>query len=265
MRATPSRLAAFADCPRRYRMAYLDRPAPVRGPAWAHNTLGAAVHLALARLWQLPPARRTPLGAGHLLDAAWQHEGFRDAAQSRAWQDRARGWVERIVAELDTAREPAGVERTVAARTGVLALSGRIDRLDDRDGELVVVDYKTGRHAPDADDARTSPALALYAHAAAATLRRPCHQVELHDLRSGQVAAHRHTEASLARQLARADGLGADIRQATAALAAGGDPEALFPPRPSPACSWCDLRAHCPEGRQASRPRQPWDGLGEDG
>ena len=42
--ATPSKLASFADCPRRYRFTYVDRPTPAKGPAWAHNTVGAAVH-----------------------------------------------------------------------------------------------------------------------------------------------------------------------------------------------------------------------------
>ena len=44
--ATPSKLAAFSDCPRRYRFAYVDRPTPAKGPAWAQNTVGAAVHAA---------------------------------------------------------------------------------------------------------------------------------------------------------------------------------------------------------------------------
>ena len=44
---TPSRLTNWLDCPRRYRMTYLDRPSPQKGPPWAHYTVGAAVHLAL--------------------------------------------------------------------------------------------------------------------------------------------------------------------------------------------------------------------------
>jgi putative RecB family exonuclease len=45
---TPTRLSTWLDCPRRYRMNYLDRPIPPKGPPWAHNSLGAAVHNALA-------------------------------------------------------------------------------------------------------------------------------------------------------------------------------------------------------------------------
>ncbi|MDA8323370.1 MAG: PD-(D/E)XK nuclease family protein, partial [Actinomycetota bacterium] len=40
---TPTRLRTWLDCPRRYRMTYLDRPAPRKGPPWAHNSLGASV------------------------------------------------------------------------------------------------------------------------------------------------------------------------------------------------------------------------------
>ena len=36
------------------------------------------------------------------------------------------------MAGLDPAAEPLGVERTVATRTDLIAVSGRIDRLDDR-------------------------------------------------------------------------------------------------------------------------------------
>ncbi|MBV9293834.1 MAG: recombinase RecB, partial [Frankiales bacterium] len=32
---TPSRLATWQDCPRRYRFTYVDRPAPPKGPPWA--------------------------------------------------------------------------------------------------------------------------------------------------------------------------------------------------------------------------------------
>ena len=54
--------------------------------------------------------------------------------------------------------EAAAVERTVAAKTPALALSGRVDRIDDTGEELVIVDYKTGRAGVGQDDARGSRA-----------------------------------------------------------------------------------------------------------
>ena len=258
---TPSRLAAF-DCPRKYRFTYVDRPAPARGAPWAHNTLGAVVHLALSQWWGLPPAARTPAAAAELVVRHWQGNGFRDEAQSAHWRERAAEWVQAYVAQhLDPADEPIGVERVVATSTGALALSGRVDRIDDRGEQVVVVDYKTGRNECTADEARGSAALALYVLATRRTLRRSCTRVELHHVPTGQVAAFDHTEESLARQLARAEAIADDIVTATDTLSSGAHADDVFPPVPSPGCGWCDFRAHCREGQAASSPHQPWDGL----
>jgi putative RecB family exonuclease len=260
---TPSRLAAF-DCPRRYRMTYLDRPPLARGAPWAHNTLGAVVHLALHRWWLLRPEDRTPVAGAALVERLWQSDGFRDDEQSASWRVRASGWVAGYLArDVDPHTDPLGVERTVGTTTARLCVSGRVDRVDDRDGELVVVDYKTGRAAPDRDDARVSQALALYVLGAARTWRRPCRRVELHHLPSGTVAAFEHTEDSLSRHVTRAEATADDIVAATDTLAAGAAPDEVFPPAPGPGCRWCDFRRHCPEGQAASPVVEPWSGLGD--
>ncbi|MEU4831449.1 PD-(D/E)XK nuclease family protein [Streptosporangium sp. NPDC023615] len=291
---TPSRLNNWLDCPRRYRFTYMDRPAPQKGPPWAHNSVGASVHNALAAWWREPPERRTPEVAGLLLARGWITEGFRDAEQSATWRDRAREMVSGYVASLDPSAEPVGVERTVATRTSTLALSGRIDRLDRRGEELVVVDYKTGRRPLGTDDARSSLALAVYAIASSRMLHRPCHRVELHHLPTASIVEWEHSDESLARHLGRAEEIAAEASRAddryrawaaearpaagrtgagrTAARAAGTDrtppdvpPEidAAFPPRTGPLCSWCDFRRHCPEGQAAGEGREPWAALAD--
>jgi RecB family exonuclease len=260
---TPSRLAAF-DCPRRYRFTYLDRPAPQRGRPWAHNTLGAVVHLALHQWWLLPRARRMPETGATLVRHNWQSLGFRDEAHSQQWREIAAGWVQQYLADqVDAASEPVGVERTVATRSDQLAVSGRVDRIDDRDGELVIVDYKTGRAQLTEDDARGSQALALYVLGARRTLRRACRRVELHHLPSGRVAAFEHTDESLARHVERAEQTAADIVAATDTLAAGADADDVFPAAPGPGCRWCDFRGACPQGQAASPELEPWAGLAD--
>jgi hypothetical protein len=270
---TPTRLATWLDCPRRYRMSYLDRPAPPKGPPWAHNSVGASVHNALAGWWRLPLSRRTPAAAGALVTQGWIGEGFAGDAQSASYRDWARSLVEEYVGGLDPADEPVGVERTVATRTDKIAVSGRIDRLDARpyaDGaegtELVVVDYKTGRHVLSVDDARSSLALAIYALAASRALRRDCLRVELHHLPSGQVLAWEHTDESLSRHLRRAEDIAAECADADERMRAPLAREQydeVFPPRTGPACGWCDYLRNCPEGRAAAAPHRPWDALAE--
>jgi RecB family exonuclease len=262
-------------------MTYLDRPTPPKGPPWGHNSVGASVHNALAGWWRLPLARRTVAAAGTLVDRGWIDEGFADETQSVRQRERSIAMVEGYVAGLDPADEPIGVERTVATRTDKIAVSGRIDRLDLRPAqatgpahapgpaedagiELVVVDYKTGRHLLTVDDARSSMALALYALAAGRALRRPCHRVELHHLPTGEVLTWSHTDESLARHLSRAEDIAEECATADERMRDGLPADRydeVFPPRPSSSCGWCDFRRHCPEGAAAAVPRRPWDGL----
>ena len=266
---TPTRLNTWLDCPRRYRMSYLDRPAPAKGPPWAHNSFGASVHNALAGWWRLRRPERTVAAAGNLLESGWIEEGYAGPGQSAEQRARARDMVERYVATLDPGTEPLGVERTVGAHTDRIVVTGRIDRLDARRGpagepELAVVDYKTGRRRLSADDARTSMALALYALAAARIFHRPCHRVELHHLPTGEVHPWEHTKQAIDRQVRRAEGIAAECRDADERYRAGlpaGQADEVFPPRPGPGCSWCDFRALCPEGSAAAPAHRPWDGL----
>jgi putative RecB family exonuclease len=261
---TPSKLGAYADCPRRYRYSYVDRPAPPKGAPWAHNSLGASVHTALRNWFALPAERRQPEALPTLLKGTWVREGYRDEEQERAAYRRALQWLESYVETLDPAVEPMGVERVVAVKTAVLAFNGRADRIDSRSGpdgpELAIVDYKTGRTGLDADDARGSQALALYAYAAERVFRRPCRRVELHHLPTGTVAAHDHTPESLARQVSRAEDTARDIVAAERAVADGADPDEAFPTAPGPICTWCDYRKSCPVGVSAPA-KEPWAGI----
>lgn len=258
---TPARLNTWLDCPRRYRLQYVDRVTVASKP-WAHLSLGSSVHTALAQWWQLPPARRTVLSAGALVNRAWSTDGFRDDAHADEWREIARGMVERYVATVDPLDEPVGIERTVAVKTGTLAVSGRVDRIDMRDGEAVVVDYKAGRHVLTTDDARGSLALALYAVATARTLRRPCRRVELHHLPTGTVVEWDHTAETLARHIGRAEAIAAEVLAAEEAYRDGAVADDVFPPRVGSLCAFCDHATECPAG-SAVPSRASWEVLPE--
>ena len=58
--ASPSKLLAWLDCPRRYRMQYLDRPRPAPRSPRAHTSVGVSTHNVLRDFWDLTPADRTP-------------------------------------------------------------------------------------------------------------------------------------------------------------------------------------------------------------
>ncbi|OLT48204.1 recombinase RecB [Saccharomonospora sp. CUA-673] len=270
MKVSPARLSTFDDCPRRYRLAYVDRPSPQRTGPWAHSTLGAVVHNALRELFDLPAAERTPARAAALVGKHWKDAGFADEEQSARYRREAQEWVEEYVESHDVTGDPRGLERWVSAPVSgsgpdtdsgpaSMIVEGRADRIDERDGELVIVDYKTGRREPDEQQARSSQALALYAVAAARTLRTPCRRVELHHVPTGTVAAAEHDEASLRRHLTRAEETARDVQDATDKLTVGGDRDALFPAEPGRRCAWCDFRPSCAVGQEAAPAARSWD------
>jgi RecB family exonuclease len=219
------------------------------------------VHNALAQWWRVDLRERTVDRIRRLVDEYWTTEGFRDHTQAEQWRSHAREMAASYVEGLDPHDEPIGVERTVATIHGGAALSGRVDRIDQRGSELVVVDYKTGQHLLSTDDVRSSLALAVYAAAATRTLRKRCRTVELHHLPSGEVVSWTHDDHALERHLGRADDVAAECERADAQFRDGDAGDKPFEARPSPLCGWCDFRAHCPEGQSASVAKAPWAAL----
>lgn len=209
------------------------------------------VHNALRAFFDLRPAERTPDRAAELVGRFWKGDGFDGPQQAAEFRERAQGWVADYVRGTG-ADTPVALERWVSGPAGSIIAEGRVDRVDQRGEELVVVDYKTGRRALTTADARDSRALALYALAVGKTLRGRCRRVELHHLPSGSVVSWEHTEDTINEHLRSAEQLAAELRAAGEAHETGEyRDEELFPPRVGRHCSWCDFRAHCPEGRQA--------------
>ena len=268
---SPTKLDVWQDCPRRYWLKYVQK-VPVDG-RWAHLSMGNAVHAGLRDWFDLPPERRSPADVAALVAEAWTSDGFRDEEQSVQWlavaQRMTASYLEVTLLNATMPTQPHSRERTLGSLTDHATVSGRIDRIDEAPqesadpdrygypGELVVVDYKTGRTVPTDDTARTSRALAIYCEVVARSLRRPAFTVQLHHVPTGVVASARHTPESLERQLRRVDSLARDIiaAEATADLEA-------FPPQRGPLCAWCDYREFCDAGRDID-PVPRWAGLPE--
>src|SRR5262247_3654043 len=107
---------------------------------------GTAIHNAILAYYQ-HKLRGYPISADDLvlvLERSWSSDGFlsRDHEERRLAQgrDTLRQFVER---EERTRALPLQVEQTFKFRQGMNVVSGRWDRIDERDGGIVVVDFKT--------------------------------------------------------------------------------------------------------------------------
>lgn len=216
--------------------------------------MGSAVHNALREWFTLETQERTIEKGAELVEKFWRNEGFRDDEQSDRYKFRAQNWVRNYLSKVDPQFEPRGLERTVSTTTERLSLSGRVDRIDERGGELVIIDYKTGKRPPDEVEAGGSLALAIYALGAERTLRKKCRTVELHHLPSDTKVVFHHDDASLARHVKRAESIAAEALAATA--------NGSFTATPGALCAYCDYARICTDADRA--PAQPWVGLDEN-
>lgn len=242
---SPSRVEKFTTCPLAFRFASIEK-LPERPTI--HTTRGSLVHRALELAFARPPHERTAEAFRAALAVA-RHE-FRsrpelldlglDAAQLATFDEECRVLVERYLTMEDPRGvHPIGLELRLSADVGALSLRGIIDRLDLReDGELVVVDYKTGR-APTVNwEQKSLSGVHFYSFLCEQVLGRRPAAIRLMYLRSGETIEATPTAQSTRFITTRTTA----VWQAVERACQTGD----FRPRPSALCGSCSFQQWCP-------------------
>jgi putative RecB family exonuclease len=257
---SPSRAADFKSCPLLYRFRTIDRipEAPSRAAV-----RGTVVHGVLERLFDLPSAERTLEAARELLPAVWEQltvdepevaalfaddsagGGVEGSAQGgaddlSAWLGSAADLLGNYFALEDPARlEPAAREQLVEVVIDGLRLRGYVDRLDENaDGDLRVVDYKTGTTPREAFEAKALFQMKFYALVLWRTRGVVPRQLRLMYLADTDTLSYAPDAEELVRFERTLKAIWAAIERA----AETGD----FRPSPSRLCEWCDHQVRCP-------------------
>ena len=132
-----------------------------------------------------------------------------------------------------------GLELRLAAPAGAIELRGVIDRLDLRDdGELVVVDYKTGRPPSVSWEQRSLAGVQFYAFLCEQVLGRRPAAVRLMYLSTGEIIEARPSAQSTRFVTTRATAIWNAVE-----VAVRTDD---FRPRPGSLCAGCSFRTWCP-------------------
>ncbi len=243
---SPSKVSAFTECPLAFRLSIIDHlPEPPSSPALK----GTLVHAALERLfWCHRQGTRTRAAAREELGVAWSAlvvdpefaELGLDEDEKEAFVADAATLVDHYFdLEDPDGVEAVGVEVGLEATVGSVTLRGIIDRLDIRpDGELVVVDYKTGRAPTERFEQGSLKGVHFYAALCQAVLGRRPAEVRLLHLREPVTITAVPTEQSVRGHEKRAAAVWAAIERACAT----GD----FRPRPSTLCTFCAFKDLCP-------------------
>jgi putative RecB family exonuclease len=249
---SPSRASDFKSCPLLYRFRTIDRLPERKSAAAVRGTL---VHAVLEKLYDLPPAERSPEAARALIPEAWRElreepgvaELFAEdgeeteAGSLEQWLSSAGRLVDNYFALEDPTRiQPDGREELVEVTLpDGLLLRGFVDRIDVApSGALRVVDYKTGAMPREAFEAKALFQMKFYALVLWRTRGVVASQLKLIYLGDGDTLTYAPDENELIRFERTLQAIWAAIERAVAT----GD----FRPNKSRLCDWCDHQALCP-------------------
>jgi DNA helicase-2/ATP-dependent DNA helicase PcrA len=236
----------YKTCPLKYK--YIHR---LRVPLLVHHRIiyGSAIHKAVQAHFQARLSGRTPT-EDELLDAfraAWVSEGFlsreHEEARLRAGEETLRRFYRD---EAEHPWSPTAVEKEFAFFVDKTKVAGRYDLVIERDGQVVILDFKTG----DVHDlktaqerARESLQLDIYALAHLKTAGRLPQRVELRFLESGLVGGKEPTLEETRETEDQIREVAARVRQLD------------FAAQPSyRACGSCPFREICPHTASAPDP-----------
>lgn len=153
-KASPFKLNLYKTCPQQYKYVYIDDIADQYKTAKPYLTMGAHVHNALKDFFEIAiPDDRTYDQLEKLLRSRWRENrsGFANRDEERLYGKKALQMLKVFVHENDITKKPALLEDYYDMLIGDdLKLLGRIDRVDEEDGALHVIDYKTGK--PDTEE-----------------------------------------------------------------------------------------------------------------
>jgi putative RecB family exonuclease len=244
---SPSRAGDFLTCPLLYRFRVIDRLPEPPGPAAARGTL---VHAVLERLFDRPPAERTPRAAHSLVQPEWSRllEAEPQLEALFEGEEQWAGWLAEVATMLDryftledpTRIEPAHRELCVEAElSSGLRLRGYIDRLDVAPGgEMRIVDYKTGGAPPEEFEARALFQMRFYALTLWRARGRVPKLLQLMYLGNGEIVRYEPDEADLLATERKVVALWQAIERARI--------NRDWRPRPGRICDWCAHQAICP-------------------
>jgi len=241
LRLSSSRIDDYLTCPLKYRYAHEVQIPLASDPRFMY---GNAIHHALLVYYQ-HRLRGLPIATADVLrvfEQTWSSEGFISREHEERRMAQGRETLRRFVEREDAApARPVQAEQHFEFRQGMNVVTGRWDRIDERDGGIVIVDFKTSdvdeegdAHARTLESVRNGQ-LGIYALAYHETRRATPARAELHFVESGTVGSVEVADEHLVTATARI------------AEAATGIRAADFKPKPSyNACRYCPYNIFCP-------------------
>jgi putative RecB family exonuclease len=242
---SPSRAGDFKTCPQLFKFRAVDR---IPEPTSIHQARGTTAHLALQRLFDDPGETRTPERLFDLFRAAWtdtrgdeEFDGlFETVEEERQWGlDSMELLANYFNIEDPRSLEPEDRELDMLEDLDGIVIRGILDRIDrDDDGQLVIIDYKTGKAPPERYALAAFFALKIYAVLIRQRLNETPKELRLLYLNGP-------TLYSLPIDDQQLDAMDGQLRALWNAINRAMATD-RWPTRRGPLCNWCSYKDICP-------------------
>ncbi len=245
-RLSPSRASDFIQCPKLFEYKTIQR---LPEPTTIYQARGTAAHTALEHLFDLQPDERTAERLYDLFREAWtqmrgeeEYQGlFTSVEEERAWGMASMELLRNYFTVEDPARiSPLERELDMLEEiTDGVTIRGILDRMDETDdGDLIILDYKTGKAPPERFAGSAFFALKIYAALIRRKTGRTPAEVRLLYLNGPVLYRLAVTDEVLDATEQKVTNLWHRIETAI--------DQANFPPSPSKLCDWCSFQDICP-------------------
>lgn len=243
---TPSKVSSFKDCALAFRFSVIDK---LPEPPSPHAVKGTLVHRALELLmWDVPAGSRTLERGLSALEVA--HKEMREDPEFAGLEltdEQDAEFVadaQSLVRNYFSLEDPntvsvVGAELMMEVELGTMKLRGIIDRLErDRDGNLVVTDYKTGKAPSENYERLKLGGVQFYAYLCEQLLGERPAKIQLYHLREPLAIVAEPSEQTIK-----------GIKQRTQAIWTAVERACQnddFRPKTGPLCNWCAFQQYCP-------------------
>lgn len=243
---SPSRISSFTNCGLAFRFSNIDYLPEETSEA---AVLGTTVHLALEHLFAAEGSERTLERGNSCLETALSEmaEGADytslklSSEEALNFAKRAGVLVEKYFQHEDpTGIDTEGLELKLDVELAGVRVRGIIDRLDRLpNGDLVVVDYKTGKAPSPRSEASRLIGVTIYAAMVQQVYGQAPTKVQLLYLSKPITIEMSPTPQKLRGVEVRIGAVWNAIERSCE--------QGNFKPRKSPLCNWCSFQEFCPE------------------
>ncbi|MFZ5365764.1 MAG: ATP-dependent helicase [Patescibacteria group bacterium] len=231
-----SQIDTFDTCPLQYRYKFIQR-IPV--PPSAAASFGDSIHKTLRDFYQgvKKGERLTKKDLLKTLETNWSSQGY----ASRAHEEKMKKTGERMLSDFyekfDSKIVPRDLEQPFIIKVSPdLKIGGKIDRIDEKEGKLEIIDYKTGKILDQKD---IDKSLQMMVYALAAT------DEGLYGKKPEEVILTFYFLENLEKKSTKRTA--EQLEQAKKELVekAKGIEKSKFEPIPGPWCDFCDFKLIC--------------------